>query len=226
MKKIFHLVLIIILIFPACLKAKKSPFDFRSPSGIIFGFIASSLGSRTQTVSISGKISGFTEGSLVLQNNNKDDLTLASPVDKFSFTGIASGSTYSISVKSNPTGFSCAIENAKGTITANIDNANITCSTLSAKIVYTNNSNWNDYVKNDSTSIFTATNTECTGSETGGYKACIHGGEIRRFDVIGVTDCTGITASDTLKAFNWVCKVNSDNSVSVYSTVLNRGKYL
>ena len=224
MKKYFHFYLIIILLFTACLKAKKSPFDFNSPSGFIFGIVVNSQSS--QNISISGSITGFTSGSLVLQNNGQNDLTLTAPTTRYSFSGIARGSSYSISVKTNPSGVSCAIENAKGTASANIDNANITCSTLSAKEVYTNNSNWNDYVKNDSSSIFTATNTACTGSETGGYRACIHGGEIRRFDAIGLTSCTGITASDSLGAFNWICRVNSDNSVSVYSTALNKGKYL
>jgi hypothetical protein len=99
--------LFLILLFPACLKAKKSPFDFSSPGGFIFGFVVGSQGS--QTFSLGGNITGFTSGSLVLQNNGQNDLTITAPTDKYSFSGLSSGATYLISVKSHPTGMACTL---------------------------------------------------------------------------------------------------------------------
>ena len=42
----------------------------------------------------------------------------------------------------------------------------------------TNGQKWNDYVKNDTASIFTATDAAADGTETGGYSAVLHGGKM------------------------------------------------
>lgn len=238
------IVLLTIFIFTACLKAKKSPFDISTPTtGLIFGFAASfgsqtantatttgtETGTTTSTFSLGGTITGFTTGTLVLQNNNTNDLTLSS-AGNYSFSGLASGATYSISVKSHPTGLACTITNATGTLTANVTNANITCATSTATALYslgnTAQSYWLDYVKSDGTSPLNATGTACTGTETGFYNACIHAGEFKKISIPNITSCDGITASDSLSAFNWRCVVATDGSVSVISTGLRGDKGL
>lgn len=238
------IVLLTIFIFTACLKAKKSPFDISTPTtGLIFGFAASfgsqtantatttgtETGTTTSTFSLGGTITGFTTGTLVLQNNNTNDLTLSS-VGNYSFSGLASGATYSISVKSHPTGFACTITNATGTLTANVTNANITCATSTATALYslgnTAQSYWLDYIKSDGTSPLNATGTACTGTETGFYNACIHAGEFKKISIPNITSCDGITASDSLSAFNWRCVVATNGSISVISTGLRGDKGL
>ena len=241
------IVLLTIFIFTACLKAKKSPFDISTPTtGLIFGF-AASFGSQTATTtgttagtgtgtgtvnntfSVGGTITGFTTGTLVLQNNNTNDLTLSS-AGNYSFSGLASGATYSISVKSHPTGLACTITNATGTLTANVTNANIACTTSTVNALYslgnTAQSYWLDYVKSDGTSPLNATGTACTGTETGFYNACIHAGEFKKVTIPNITSCDGITATDSLSAFNWRCVVATDSSVSVISTGLRGDKGL
>ena len=84
---------------------------------------------------------------------------------------------------------------------------------------------WNDYVKNDGLTIFEATDTAATGTETGGYEALIHGGEMRAVAVTGKSSCTGLTASDSRNAFAWRCDGNTD-PVRMISTELADGKYL
>src|SRR3990172_12299200 len=84
----------------------------------------------------------------------------------------------------------------------------ISLSTVTAQ--YPNNgSNWNDYVKNNGSDIYTASDIACSGTETGGYTACLHGGEMRTVTVTGKTSCTGLTAADSLDAFTWVCSAST-----------------
>lgn len=224
---LIHILLILSLFLINCLKVKKSAFDMSKPVGIFFGIF---IGNQPQGLSISGTITGFTSGTLILQNNGKDDLTLTAPATQYSFNGIASGSTYSILPKSHPTGLSCKIDNLKGTITSNITSANITCSTANSSALYslgdTTKSYWLDYVKFDGTSPLDATGTACTGTESGFYNACIHAGEFKKVSIPNFTSCDNITASDSLSAFNWKCVVSSDKSVSVISTGLRSDKGL
>ena len=81
------------------------------------------------TYTIGGSISGLGSGkSLVLQNNSGDDLT-RSANGTFTFnTAIASGSNYSVTVKTQPTGQTCSISNGSGTATADVRSVNVSCS--------------------------------------------------------------------------------------------------
>ena len=86
--------------------------------------------------------------------------------------------------------------------------------------------NWNDYVKNDQASIYTASDTAATGTETGHYNdAVIHGGEMRALPVPDLSTCPGVTATDALGAFDWAC-VEIGGNVQMVSTGLKDGKYL
>lgn len=92
---------------------------------------------------------------------------------------------------------------------------------------YANNgANWNDYVLGqDIDPAFGDSpllDEPCVAGER-----CSHGGERRTVMVDGVTACTGLTATDALNAFGWVC-VNdaTNNGVSMVSTGLADGKHL
>jgi hypothetical protein len=86
----------------------------------------------TNTYSVGGAISGLLGAGLVLQDNAADDLA-ASASGAFTFPiKIASGKTYAVTVKSQPTSPSqtCTPTSASGTITnAAITNAAVTCVT-------------------------------------------------------------------------------------------------
>ncbi|HNH09647.1 MAG TPA: hypothetical protein PK683_14195, partial [Leptospiraceae bacterium] len=187
------------------MKTTKSGFDISAPGGLLFGFALFNFTSQSSsgTYTIGGSITGISSGTLTLSYNSQaNTIDLSAKTYKIS----AAKGAYTLSLSSVPTGYICTVSNSSGTLSADITNADITCSAVTVSSVYTGNSNWNDYVKNDGSSLLNATNTACTGSETGGYRACIHGGEIRKITLTGLSSCTGITASDALKAFNWICR--------------------
>ncbi|MDT8451166.1 MAG: hypothetical protein RQ936_00305 [Gammaproteobacteria bacterium] len=85
------------------------------------------ISTPTWAYSVSGTISGLT-GSVTLQNNDVDNLTV--PTDgNFTFaTAIDDGGTYSVTVSVQPTGQTCTVTNGSGTINAtNVTTVTITC---------------------------------------------------------------------------------------------------
>jgi hypothetical protein len=81
----------------------------------------------TNTFTIGGNVSGLM-GSVVLQNNAANDLTVTSS-GAFTFTTkIASGSTYAVTVKTQPPMQMCTVASGSGTVTsANITNVAVAC---------------------------------------------------------------------------------------------------
>jgi hypothetical protein len=70
--------------------------------------------------SISVVVTGLT-GALVMQDSKNDTLTFTTNNTQTFATSFASGSTYSVTVQTQPTGQTCALSsNASGTITANV----------------------------------------------------------------------------------------------------------
>jgi exo-beta-1,3-glucanase (GH17 family) len=80
------------------------------------------------TPSIGGKVSGLTGGSVVLQNNGGDNLTVS---DNGAFTfseDVAAGGAYAVTVLTQPTnGETCAVANGSGTATADVTSVSVTC---------------------------------------------------------------------------------------------------
>lgn len=83
----------------------------------------------TNTFNVGGSVSGLA-GSMVLQDNNGDNLTVAAS-GAFTFaTKVANGSAYSVTVLSHPAGQSCSVASGTGTIAlANVNNVTVTCAT-------------------------------------------------------------------------------------------------
>jgi len=77
------------------------------------------------------------EGTLILQNNSTDNLTLTSK-GNFTFSkSLTTGDTYSVTVSSQPDGQTCTVTNGTGTMEkSNITNVMVTCSS-SAPSTYT-----------------------------------------------------------------------------------------
>lgn len=76
--------------------------------------------------SIGGSISGLASSGLVLQNNGSDDLTIASGSTSFTFATLVSGA-YSVTIKTQPTGYTCTVNSASGTASTNVSNVSISC---------------------------------------------------------------------------------------------------
>lgn len=86
----------------------------------------------TTTYTVGGSISGLTASGLVLENNAADDLTVPATSTSFTFaTKVASGGSYSVTVKTQPAGQTCAVTSASGTVgAAPVANVAVACSTV------------------------------------------------------------------------------------------------
>jgi hypothetical protein len=89
------------------------------------------------TYSVGGAASGLASGgTVVLQNNGGNDLTVAAN-GTFAFsTALTTGAAYSVTVKTNPAGQTCTVANGTGTVgTANVTTVAVTCKTNPAYTV-------------------------------------------------------------------------------------------
>ena len=87
---------------------------------------------NTTTYSVGGILSGLDSGkTVVLRNNNTNELTLTVN-GTFSFsTKLTHNSTYSVTILTQPTGQNCSLTNASGIInSSNVTNIEITCVSL------------------------------------------------------------------------------------------------
>ena len=84
------------------------------------------------TFTVGGSVSGLS-GTVVLQDNGGDDLTVTTS-GAFTFnTALATGATYNATVKTNPTGQTCTVTNGTGTISsANVTNIAVSCTNNAA----------------------------------------------------------------------------------------------
>ena len=80
-----------------------------------------------QTYSVGGSVSGLS-GTVVLQNNGGNDLSVSAN-GSFAFsTQLASGAAYAVTVKSSPSGQTCAVSNGSGTVAgANVTTVAVAC---------------------------------------------------------------------------------------------------
>jgi uncharacterized repeat protein (TIGR03803 family) len=87
------------------------------------------------TYTVGGTINGLTSGSLILQNNGGDALSISANSSTFTFTTpLASGATYAVTASSVPAGLTCTVSNGTGTVSANVSSIIVTCSVNSYTI--------------------------------------------------------------------------------------------
>jgi parallel beta-helix repeat protein len=178
----------------------------------------------TNAYAVGGTASGIS-GSVVLRNNGGDDLTLTTD-DPFTFpTPVADMAGYEVSIYSS-TGQICTIANETGIINgADVTDVILSCDPVSDSVsaLYpTNGADWNDYVADDGSDMFMASDGACDPDID---SACLHGGEIRFIVVHDKYSCDCLTASDSLGAFQWTCD-ESTSPVRMISTGLTDGKNL
>ena len=77
--------------------------------------------------SVGGAVSGLS-GTVVLQDNGGDNLSVSAS-GPFTFaTALASGAAYSVTVKTNPSGQTCTVSNGSGTVaSANVTSVAVSC---------------------------------------------------------------------------------------------------
>lgn len=80
--------------------------------------------------SVGGSISGLgTSNSVVLQDNGGDNLSIGSNGSFIFATALTPGSSYSVTVLTQPLGQTCSVSNGSGTMpNANVNNISVICS--------------------------------------------------------------------------------------------------
>lgn len=155
---------------------------------------------------VGGSVSGLATGENLVLTNNADTRTITANGTYTFNNALLSNRSYAVSVITQPKGQSCTVANGSGIVgTANVTNVNVTCQNIVTSLYPLSGENWNDYVVSNGTTPYNATDTACTGFE---YN-CVHGGERRVYKVPGSASCTGLTASDTLGAFDWACDAST-----------------
>jgi exo-beta-1,3-glucanase (GH17 family) len=90
------------------------------------------------TPSIGGTLSGLTSGSVVLQNNGGNNLTVTNN-GSFTFSeDVASGGAYAVTVLTQPAnGETCVVANGSGTATADVTSVTVTCTPFTLRALPT-----------------------------------------------------------------------------------------
>ena len=88
------------------------------------------------TFTIGGTVTGLAAGQQVTLHNNGGDATIVTANGAYTFTTpVAFNGSYAVTVGTQPTGQTCSVANGTGAgVTANVTNANITCSTITFTI--------------------------------------------------------------------------------------------
>jgi len=88
-----------------------------------------------------------------------------------------------------------------------------------------NGGNWNDYISNNGATQFTASDMACSWVGFLPRSVCLHAGQYRVMEINWRNSCDGLSATDVLGAFNWLCD-DSTGVARMISTGLREGKYL
>jgi len=86
----------------------------------------------TQEFTLSGMVSGMSEGEEITLNNNANNATVISANGNFSFTGLlAYNAVYAVTVGTQPNGQNCIVSFGNGAgVIADVDNVRINCRSL------------------------------------------------------------------------------------------------
>jgi len=117
----------------------------------------------------------------------------------------------------------CACGKIWGSITWFNSSCSVPMSLSAVTPVYPlNGANWMDYVHVATYSLgpWGQPDSACLGTETH-FADCVHGGEIRKVALPGISSCSGLSATDSLNAFTWVCQVVGGQAI-FYSSGLQR----
>lgn len=88
-------------------------------------------GISTKTYTLGGTVTGLSASGLTLTDDGGATLAVASGVTTFTFAApLAAGAQYDVTVSSQPTGESCSVSSAAGTISGNVTTVSVNCVNL------------------------------------------------------------------------------------------------
>ncbi|MDH5444358.1 MAG: hypothetical protein OEY52_02310 [Gammaproteobacteria bacterium] len=173
-------------------------------------------------LSISGIISGTEEPLRIQLSIFRPDMSMSvtstSVSGSFLFTGVNPGDTYTLIIQQLPDGLSCTLRNQKGAVVdTDITDIAIECLPGGISRLYSNgdpanpaDEMWNYYVASDGASYLDHSGAACDPVTDVGYDSCTHAGELKEVFVPSKSSCTGLTASDSIGAFDWECFADGD----------------
>jgi len=164
-----------------------------------------------------------TSGTTTVIANSNTVVTGAAQSCTLTMTPTATTNTGTTQITLSVTDGALTTTNSSITLTVNCPT---TVTTLTVAAVYpTNGPDWNDYVGNNGSNFYGATDAACDASTATSASSCLHAGEVRKVNVPAETSCTNLSISDSLGAFNWTC-VDSGANVVYYSSGLKTSKRL
>lgn len=90
-----------------------------------------------------GTISGLTAGGLVLTTSTGDTLTVATDATDFTMpTRLTAGSTYAVSIQTQPTAELCQVVNGSGTVAGDVGSVQIQCSSNTVSFTSPGDTSW------------------------------------------------------------------------------------
>lgn len=88
------------------------------------------------TYTIGGSVSGLASSGLVLTDNGGDNLSVPSGATSFTFSqALASGAQYDVAVATQPSGETCTVSSASGTVSGKVTTVSVTCAAPSTYTV-------------------------------------------------------------------------------------------
>jgi hypothetical protein len=74
---------------------------------------------------------------------------------------------------------------------------------------------WFDHLRNTSSNYYEANDDEACNLADTKIHDCLHGGQIRKFEVRSASECIGLSAKDSLGVFDWYCIEKTDHVLFV-----------
>jgi hypothetical protein len=90
---------------------------------------------NVSSYTIGGTVSGLSSGTLVLQNNGGDNLSLKANGNFTFATAIASGGDYAVTVSTQPASQFCSVTHGNGVATAKVTNVQVSCVATTGKTI-------------------------------------------------------------------------------------------
>lgn len=179
-----------------------------SNSGTISGAAVTSVvvTCSATTFTVGGTLSSLS-GTLVLQNNSSNNLSLTSS-GSFTFTtAVATGASYSVTVLTQPTQQICTVSSGSGTISsANVTTVTIAC--ISIRRIFVTNTTYNGNlggISGADSKCSSDTNNPGNGST---YHALLMDSQTNRYVCTNSGDCS--TADACTSGVDWVLKASME----------------
>ena len=197
-------------------------------TGTVAGVDVTNIGitCATDTYTVGGTVAGLV-GTVVLQNNGGDNLTVAAS-GAFTFgTAPETGSAYAVTVLSQPVGQTCTVANGTGTISgAHVTNVSVTCASTTYTVGASAGTGGgispaSATVKHGATTSFTV--TPATGYSIDGVSGC--GGTLsgNTYTTGAITANCTVSASFNIKTYTVGVSDGAGGSISPASATVNHG---